>query len=110
MSPIVEPPARLSWKVLAMAAATALYGLSIYFAQGLLAEIKELRMSQQLQTEAVQQMRADQQNIVRELKLKTDNRYTLIDAKLWANTLAIRNPKIIVPEPIHVELPGESGR
>lgn len=42
-----------------------------------------------------------------ELTRRSKGQWTVIDQTLWATLLARDNPTIIVPEPIHVNLPGE---
>lgn len=42
-----------------------------------------------------------------DLRLARTSRFTQIDAKFWAQQFATLNPLIKVPEPVHIQLPGE---
>lgn len=91
------------WEALALWFGRGLFLLALYMGQQLLAKVDALVAAQTVQTQAL----AD---LSREMHSRTALRWTQVDQRLWATLLAQKNPAIIVPEPHHVELPGDAPR
>lgn len=93
----------LKWEVLALWFGRGLFLIALWQVQQIIEKVDSLARAQTIQANAISQM-------TEELHSRTALRWTQVDQRLWATLLAQQNPRIIVPDPKHVELPGEAVR
>jgi hypothetical protein len=93
-----------------MFAGRALLAVALWVTNEIRLELNALRESQNQQVAALRETQVSIAALVRDLQLKTSSRWTQIDQTVWATLLAQKNPTIIVPTPVHNELPGETAR
>lgn len=68
----------------------------LWMGQQMLGKIDRLAAGLVVQNQQLERLANDLNN-------KTQYQWNAIDQRVWATQLALKNPKIIVPEPIHVD-------
>jgi len=92
------------WETLAVWFGRGLFLLALWMGQQMLSKVDDLAEAQAAQVEQLQAIAVETRALAHDIQTKTALRWTQVDQKLWATQLAQLNPKIIVPDPQHIEI------